>query len=602
MSDAPLPESEYFCVLPWLHLALFPEGSAKLCCVSGSCVSTGGDPLSLQTDTLADIWNSSYMRGVRRDMFAGKPVAECSACYLVEKSGGVSYRKQNNARWAAELGPLLDAIVESSQIENFAAPAPIFYQLMPGNLCNLKCRMCMPVFSSQIERDPVHSEWAPPLLEHTGRPALDWTTGRVSLAPLQLRGVRHTGFHALEDRADRPFRWTSGRALAALPLPDGVRADAVRLALLCNSPTQPQVRVRINGVIVSDARISRRGLDRTFRVPAEARDLTVELECEPIRVMGDPRELGVAVEAIELIHSVRPADIRQPGKQRDDEARRLPNGPWYRDDAWVRDVLLANAAELRGLYFTGGEPMLEKQVEYILDQLIARGAADRVDLELNTNCTALRAPVLSKMLQFRHLTLGLSIDAYGATYEYIRYPARWEKVRRNVERLSALPRDRLELVATVVLQVNNALDVVRVLQFFDEMNIGFNIQIATMPWFLGVGVLPASVRALAVTRLQEYADRQCKPHNRAQVLSVIDQVERLTDRCTPDALRTLMLFSNDLDATRRQNTRAVHGELLQLLAAEGFHWTEERSLAKAPRKLDQRYPEMVLGGAQVRQA
>ena len=59
------------------------------------------------------------------------------------------------------------------------------------------------------------------------------------------------------------------------------------------------------------------------------------------------------------------------------------------------------------------------------------------------------------------------------------------------------------------------------------------------------------------------------------------QVEQLKDHCTPDALRTLMLFSNDLDATRRQSTRAVHGELLELLAAEGFHWTDELSLAKA---------------------
>ena len=47
------------------------------------------------------------------------------------------------------------------------------------------------------------------------------------------------------------------------------------------------------------------------------------------------------------------------------------------------------------------------------------------------------------------------------------------------------------------------------------------------------------------------------------------------------SLRTLMLFSNDLDVTRRQSARDVHGELLQLLAAEGFHWTDELSLAKA---------------------
>src|SRR5262245_53767185 len=114
----PLLESKFFCVLPWLHLALFPEGSAKLCCVAGSCVSSGGDPLSLQTDTLEEIWNSEYLRSVRRDMLAGRPVAHCSVCYTAEKTGASSHRLQHNARWSAELGPLLDEIVESSRLQD----------------------------------------------------------------------------------------------------------------------------------------------------------------------------------------------------------------------------------------------------------------------------------------------------------------------------------------------------------------------------------------------------------------------------------------------------------------------------------------------------
>jgi hypothetical protein len=42
-----------------------------------------------------------------------------------------------------------------------------------------------------------------------------------------------------------------------------------------------------------------------------------------------------------------------------------------------------------------------------------------------------------------------------------------------------------------------------------------------------------------------------------------------------------MLFSNDLDITRRQSARTVHAELLELLKEEGFVWTDELSLAKA---------------------
>ena len=86
-TSLPLAENKAFCALPWVHLAVYPEGEVKLCCISRSSIHTGGDPLSLNEHALDEIWNSPYMRGVRRDMLAGKHVADCSACYVAEKTG-----------------------------------------------------------------------------------------------------------------------------------------------------------------------------------------------------------------------------------------------------------------------------------------------------------------------------------------------------------------------------------------------------------------------------------------------------------------------------------------------------------------------------------
>src|SRR5262245_37591884 len=231
-TSLPLAENKAFCALPWVHLAVFPEGSVKLCCVARSSVHAGGEPLSLNEHALDEIWNSDYMRGVRRDMLAGKHVADCSVCYVAEKTGHTSRRVESNVRWAAELGPLFDELIAESQRQDYGvSAAPIYYQLMPGNLCNLKCRMCFPVFSSQIEKDPVHSKWAPALLDdHRVRPTVDWTVGRVALAPAPLHGVRLDGFHQLEEPAGAAsFRWTGARASAAATLPPGARAEAVRV-------------------------------------------------------------------------------------------------------------------------------------------------------------------------------------------------------------------------------------------------------------------------------------------------------------------------------------------------------------------------------------
>jgi MoaA/NifB/PqqE/SkfB family radical SAM enzyme len=583
-TSLPLAENKAFCALPWVHLAVFPEGSVKLCCVARSSVHDNDAPLSLNEYSLDEIWNSAYMRGVRRDMLAGKHVADCSACYVAEKTGHTSRRVESNVRWAAELGPLFDRLIAESRCQDHGAPAlPLYYQLMPGNLCNLKCRMCFPVFSSQIEKDPVHSKWAPVLLD-TGRTwqGPDWTAGRVALAPAPLHGVRLDGFHQLEEPdGAAPFRWTNGRASVALALPPGARPESVRVRLRRRHHRGQRARVWVNGVAMFDGSLPWwRALDRTFPITAAtAGELTVRVESDTFRAEGDPRELGVAVEAIELTHApVHEAHEPTAGRP---SGVRLPSGPWYRDDAWVRDVLLQNADQLRALYFTGGEPLLEKQVEHILEHLIERGVAGHIDIELNSNCTALREPVMEKLQQFRTVNLTLSIDSAGPYYEYIRYPARWETIRRNVDRLRAMSGPRFKLLGGIVLQVYNALNLTQILEFLDERQIPFIIDVATSPSFLAISVLPKRVREVAAARLDEYAAKRCRPEQLDVVRTTAARLRSIPDRSTPENLRTLMLFSNDLDITRNQSARTVHGELLDMLRAEGFHWTDELSLAKA---------------------
>ena len=441
-----LETSKTFCILPWVHLTLFPEGSVKLCCKAGDQVNQHGQLLSLQSQGLDAIWNSDYMRETRKRMLEGKPLGACADCYHLEKTMGESYRTHQNTRWRAALGPRFDSLIEESQRRNLAAPErPVFYQLMPGNLCNLKCRMCSPTFSSLIERDPVHSRWTGPALGAAGSPVV---------------------FHSS---------------------------------------------------------------------PAGARD--------------------------------RGADP-------------LPNGPWYRDDAWVRDVLLKNVKELRALYFTGGEPMIEKQVENILNHLIAEGVAGNVYLEFNTNATVLKDAMLDRLRRFQAVNLGLSLDGHGRYHEYIRYPARWSVIERNVSRLAAVASDRFIVTANPVVQVYNVLNIVEALQFFDRMGLFHSMYFAETPWFLAVHSLPARVRNLAAARLRAYAAGRNGTHQariETHVLSVADYLEKLPERWSQDSLRTLMLFTNDLDASRKQSVRQVHPELLDLLAQDGFTWTDERS-------------------------
>src|SRR6185503_19474662 len=86
-------------------------------------------------------------------------VPDCEACYKNEASSGQSYRTTVAAS-------MMDKPIEQVRSETIANDYrvdvdPRFMKLELGNLCNLACRMCGSLLSSQIARDPVHNRWAP---------------------------------------------------------------------------------------------------------------------------------------------------------------------------------------------------------------------------------------------------------------------------------------------------------------------------------------------------------------------------------------------------------------------------------------------------------
>src|SRR5215472_11045947 len=94
---------------------------------------------------------------------------------------------------------------------------------------------------------------------------------------------------------------------------------------------------------------------------------------------------------------------------------------------------------LRYIIFQGGEPLLVKEFDRILDVLISNGSASEVTFEIVSNLTTIKDSTLAKLAHLKQILLGASIDGIGPTLEYIRYPAVWAEIERNIERFAALP-------------------------------------------------------------------------------------------------------------------------------------------------------------------
>ena len=137
--------SRTFCVLPWLHAATLTDGSVQLCCVSG-----GRSGVNLNQQTLADYWNSEYVKDARRRMLAGQEVQACQHCYREEAHGYKSHRLVENEVWQKQCGTEgIQQLIGKTAADGTLDSAVQYLDLRLGNTCNMQCIMCEPRESSR---------------------------------------------------------------------------------------------------------------------------------------------------------------------------------------------------------------------------------------------------------------------------------------------------------------------------------------------------------------------------------------------------------------------------------------------------------------------
>lgn len=151
-----LKESRVFCIYPWIHLHAYPTGEAWPCCHAEMAVGPVGN---CRDNTLAEIANSDAMRQLRNDMLTETPNKYCTRCYEQEESGFFSGRRSANKHH----GHNIKEIYTTEQDGTVDPFVMTYWDIRFSNLCNLKCRSCGHIFSSQWYQDQARlagPEWA----------------------------------------------------------------------------------------------------------------------------------------------------------------------------------------------------------------------------------------------------------------------------------------------------------------------------------------------------------------------------------------------------------------------------------------------------------
>ena len=140
-----LLNNKSFCIYPWIHIHAYPTGAAYPCCHAEMADSIG----NARENTLEHIFNDAPMRELRSRMLTGEKSSTCARCYEQEASGFFSGRQSANKHHGHHIART-DATLADGTVEKMELT---YWDIRFSNLCNLKCRSCGHIFSSQWYQD-----------------------------------------------------------------------------------------------------------------------------------------------------------------------------------------------------------------------------------------------------------------------------------------------------------------------------------------------------------------------------------------------------------------------------------------------------------------
>jgi len=139
--------SDTFCVLPWMHLNVQPNGGVFNCCMAPHDSPVG----NTKDDTLEEVWNNFHMKTLRKKMLKGEKSRLCERCHMMEDNGVASPRNTFNEYFEDQIPNLIrNTDLETGHNHKFVLK---YWDFRWSNICNFKCRMCGTFASSKWVED-----------------------------------------------------------------------------------------------------------------------------------------------------------------------------------------------------------------------------------------------------------------------------------------------------------------------------------------------------------------------------------------------------------------------------------------------------------------
>jgi sulfatase maturation enzyme AslB (radical SAM superfamily) len=184
--------------------------------------------------------------------------------------------------------------------------------------------------------------------------------------------------------------------------------------------------------------------------------------------------------------------------------------------------------DVKILGFTGGETILQPEVNRLIDYVIEHNLAHDMIITILTNASHFPDSLVNKFKQFKRVLYTVSIDGVGDVIEYQRRGARWTTIVENVQKIQASP------VHEVVNHVVTAVNILGAMDFVDwcyANNLKYTSISHVFQEQLGIAALPLELKAVALERLrsgrkryEHWATPAYSNHEKAQYVQTIDRL------------------------------------------------------------------------------
>ena len=201
-----------FCLAPWTHTYIIPQGERRLCCASREPAQNFKQYIDTDAGTgqftplsLKSWWNSEHVRTIRSKWLKGEVPGACEVC---------DKKLLNTDVYKDYFGHLFKDLrqtaIDSTDADGTTTMEPVSWDYRYSNICNFKCRMCGDMLSSSWESEVLNNQ-----MVDLNNPKNNWLRqdNRQLIKEFVSNTVVPEFMDAVEAKSIREIYWVGGEPL-----------------------------------------------------------------------------------------------------------------------------------------------------------------------------------------------------------------------------------------------------------------------------------------------------------------------------------------------------------------------------------------------------